>query len=308
MKKVVVTGGAGFIGSHLAEVLAARGYPVVIIDDLSTGKIENIRELLNNPSVEFVKGSVTDLQLLKKLFRDAVYVFHLAAIASVPRSIENPQASHEVNVGGTLNMLLAAKENSVSKVIYSSSAAVYGDIGDHAISEDVVPHPLSPYAATKLAGDYYCQVFNEIYHLPTVCLRCFNIYGPRQDPDSHYASVIPEFINRVSQGNSPVIFGDGKQTRDFIFVADVVAVNILTVENDVSGVFNIARGESVTINQLAGLIIELSGSNVRPIYEESRPGDIRHSLADITKAKAFGYDPKYTLRDGLTETIRWPFP
>jgi UDP-glucose 4-epimerase len=308
MKKVVVTGGAGFIGSHLAEVLAARGYPVVIIDDLSTGKIENIRELLNNPSVEFVKGSVTDLQLLKKLFRDAVYVFHLAAIASVPRSIENPQASHEVNVGGTLNMLLAAKENSVSKVIYSSSAAVYGDIGDHAISEDMVPHPLSPYAATKLAGDYYCQVFNEIYHLPTVCLRCFNIYGPRQDPDSHYASVISEFIKRVSQGNSPVIFGDGKQTRDFIFVADVVAVNILTAENDVSGVFNIARGESVTINQLAGLIIELSSSNVRPIYEEPRPGDIRHSLADITKAKAFGYDPKYTLRDGLTETIRWPFP
>ncbi len=242
MKKVIVTGGAGFIGSHLAERLVGQGYQIVILDDLSTGKMGNIKELLNNDNVEFVQGTVTDLSLLKRLFKDAYYVFHLAAIPSVPRSVENPQASHEVNVSGTLNVLLAAGENSVKKVIYASSSSVYGDTPTLPKKEDMIPHPLSPYAVTKLAGEYYCQVFHKVYKMPTVCLRYFNVYGPRQDPNSQYAAVIPRFIKRDSEGSPPIIFGDGEQTRDFTFIKDAVEANILAAESDACGVFNVGSG------------------------------------------------------------------
>ncbi len=303
MKKVVVTGGAGFIGSHLAEKLAGQGCRTIILDNLSTGKMGNIQELLNSDNVEFIRGSVTDLSLLKRLVKDATYVFHLAAIPSVSQSIESPQASHEVNVSGTLNVLLAARENNVKKVVYASSSSVYGDTPTLPKREGMMPHPQSPYAATKLAGEYYCQVFGEVYKLPTVCLRYFNVYGPRQDPDSQYAAAIPRFIESASAGNSPLIFGDGKQTRDFIFVEDAVEANILAAESDACGVFNIGRGESITINHLAKLIIEFVGNKVKPIYQEPRPGDIRHSLADISKAKAFGYKPGYSLEAGLGEMI-----
>ncbi len=194
MKKVVVTGGAGFIGSHLAEKLAGEDYHVVIIDDLSTGKMENIEELVKKDNVEFIQGSVTKPSLLNRLFKNTRYVFHLAAIPSVPRSIENPRASHEVNANGTLNVLLAAKENGVKKVIYASSSSVYGDTPTLPKSEDMVPRPLSPYAVTKLTGEYYCKVFSGVYKLPTVCLRYFNVFGARQDPDSQYAAVVPIFI------------------------------------------------------------------------------------------------------------------
>ncbi len=305
MKKVVVTGGAGFIGSHLAEELARRDYQTVILDDLSTGKMENIQGLLKKGNVEFTQGSVTDLELLNRIFTDATYIFHLAAIPSVPRSIENPQASHEVNVNGTFNVLLAARENSVSKVIYASSSSVYGDTPTLPKKEDMIPRPLSPYAATKLAGEYYCQVFHEAYKLPTVCLRYFNVYGPRQDPDSQYAAVIPKFIKRVSEGNPPIIFDDGEQTRDFTFIKDAVEANILAAENDVCGIFNIASGKNITINQLAKLVITIAGKNVGLIHQEPRPGDIRHSLADISKARTFSYEPKYSLEVGLGETIRY---
>jgi len=304
-KKVVVTGGAGFIGSHLAERLVEQGYKIIILDDLSTGKIENIKELLNKESVEFVRGSVTDLRLLNRLFQDASYVFHLAAIPSVPRSVENPEASHEVNVNGTLNVLLAARENSVIKVVYASSSSVYGDTPTLPKREDMIPCPLSPYAVTKLTGEYYCQVFSKVYQLPTVCLRYFNVYGPRQDPNSQYAAVIPRFIQRVSEGNPPIIFGDGEQTRDFTFVKDAVEANILAAESDASGLVNISRGESISINELAKLIIGAIGNNVKPIHQEPRPGDIKHSLADIAKARACGYKPKYSLEAGLGETIGW---
>lgn len=305
MEKVIVTGGAGFIGSHLAKELAGRDYQTIILDDLSTGKIDNIKELLKNDSVEFIRGSVTDLSLLKELFKDAYNVFHLAAITSVPRSIENPQAFHEINMSGTLNVLLAARENSVKKVIYSSSSSVYGDTPTLPKKEDMIPHPLSPYAATKLGGEYYCQVFHKVYQLPTVCLRYFNVYGPRQDPNSQYAAVIPGFIKRALAGNSPIIFGDGEQTRDFTFVKDAVEANILVAQSDSCGLFNISRGESMTINRLAELIIELVGNKVEPIHQKPRAGDIRHSLADISKAKAFGYKPRYDLKVGLAETMRW---
>ncbi|MBA7527725.1 UDP-N-acetylglucosamine 4-epimerase [subsurface metagenome] len=305
MKKVIVTGGAGFIGSHLSEELARRDYHVVILDDLSTGKIENVELLLKKKNVEFIQGSVTDLPLLRKLFRGAYYVFHQAAIVSLPRSIENPQVCHEANTSGTLNMLLAARDRNVKKVVYASSSSVYGDTPTLPKRENMLPNPQSPYAVTKVAGEYYCSVFQQVYALPTVCLRYFNVYGPRQDPNSQYAAVIPRFIKRSREGNPPIIFGDGEQTRDFTFVKDTVEANTLAVESDACGVFNISRGESITINRLAKLIIELVGNEVEPIYQDPRPGDIRHSLADISKAKTFGYEPMYGLKDGLAETLRW---
>ena len=303
-KKVVVTGGAGFIGSHLAERLAEQGYPVTVLDDLSTGKIENIKEMVKNATVKFIQGSVTDLPLLKEIFQGISFIFHLAAIPSVPRSLENPLASHEVNVSGTLNVLIAAKENDAGKVIYTSSSSVYGDTPTLPKEEGMMPHPLSPYAAMKLAGEYYCQVFSEVYKLPTVCLRYFNVYGPRQDANSQYAAVIPKFIKMACEGNSPPIFGDGKQSRDFTFVKDAVEATVLAAESDGRGLFNIAQGQSITLNELAELIIKLVGNKVEPIHQEPRPGDVKHSLADISRARAFGYEPKYSLEVGLGEMIR----
>ena len=308
MKRTVVTGGAGFIGSHLAEELASRGYYVVILDDLSTGRTENIEVLLQNKDVQFVQGSITNLPLLHKLFQGVESVFHQAAIPSVPRSIENPLLSHEVNVTGTLNVLLAARDNHIKKVIYASSSSVYGDTPTLPKREDMPPNPQSPYAVTKLAGEYYCRVFQEVYGLSSVCLRYFNVYGPRQDPNSQYAAVIPIFISRVSQGEPPVIYGDGEQTRDFTFVRDAVEANILAAESEATGVFNTGRGEKISINQLAELIITLVGSNLKPVHSEPRPGNIRHSLADICRAQAFGYQPKWSLMAGLRETFSSSMP
>ncbi len=302
--KLLVTGGAGFIGSHLAEELVRRGNYVIIVDNLSTGKMENIKELLGKDDTEFVQGSITDLPLLQRLFRDVEYVFHQAALARVPRSIEDPVSTNEANINGTLNVLVAAKENGVRKVIYASSSSVYGDNPTLPQREDLPPSPLSPYALTKLAGEYYCRIFRRIYGLSTVCLRYFNVYGPRQDHGSQYAAVIPLFIKRLSEGKPPIIFGDGKQTRDFTFVKDVVTANIIAAESTASGILNIARGESVTINDLASLIASIMEKNIKSIYQESRPGDIRHSLADISKARAIGYEPRYSLEDGVRETIR----
>jgi UDP-glucose 4-epimerase len=302
-RKVVVTGGAGFIGSHLAEELTKRGYNVIIVDDLSTGKMENIAFLSARKNVQFTRGTITDLTLLSKLFQDADYVFHQAAIPSVPRSIENPLAAHEVNITGTLNVLLTARDSGVKKVVYASSSSVYGDTPTLPKREDMPPNPQSPYAVTKLAGEYYCQVFHQVYGLPTVCLRYFNIYGPRQAPDSQYAAAIPRFIKRVCQGESPFIFGDGEQTRDFTFIKDAVAANILAAESDATGIFNIGKGERVSINKLAELIVRLIGNNVKPAHKEPRPGDIKHSLADISKARNFGYNPEYGLEKGLKKTI-----
>jgi UDP-glucose 4-epimerase len=302
MSKAIVTGGAGFIGSHLAKELVRRGYQVVIIDNLSTGKISNVEPLLG--SIEFVKGSITNLPLLRKLFSGADYIFHQAAIPSVPRSIENPKASHNSNINGTLNVLLAARDNGIKKVVYASSSSIYGDTPNLPKVEDMMPNPQSPYAVTKLTGEYYCNVFHIIYGLSTVSLRYFNVYGPQQDPDSPYAAVIPIFINSALAGKSPIIYGDGEQTRDFTFIKDVVEANILAAESKVTGTFNIGRSKSVTINQLAQLIIRFVGNSaVKPLHTDPRPGDVAHSLADISKAKAFGYHPKYSLEQGLKETL-----
>ncbi len=304
-EKVVITGGAGFIGSHLTDELVRRGYCTVIVDDLSTGRIENIVELLKNKNLEFVQGSINDLPLLEELFRDVSYVFHQAAIPSVPQSIDNPIVSHETNITGTLNVLLAARDNGAKKVICASSSSVYGDTSTLPKREDMVPHPLSPYAVTKLTNEYYAQVFSRIYRLPTICLRYFNVYGPRQDLNSQYSAVIPQFIRNLIEGNPPIIFGDGNQTREFTFINDIVEANILAAKSDSCGLLNISSGENITINQLTELIMELVGKKIEPIHQEPRPGDILHSVADISKAKVFGYEPKYDLRVGLTETIRW---
>lgn len=302
--KVVVTGGAGFIGSHLAEELARQGYHVIIVDDLSSGKLENIQLLLSSDNVEFLPGSITELPLLQEIFQDANCVFHLAAIPTVPKSIENPLATHEVNVTGTLNVLVAAKDNGVKKVIYASSSSIYGDTPTLPKREDMLPSPQSPYAVTKLAGEYYCQVFQEVYGLPTACLRYFNVYGPRQDPHSQYAAVIPSFIFKLVKNKSPIIFGDGEQSRDFTFVKDAVNATILAAESNATGVFNVGTAQRVTINDLARLITRLTGKDIKPIYQQPRPGDVRHSLADVSKAKRFGYNANYNLEQGLKESIK----
>jgi UDP-glucose 4-epimerase len=304
-KRVLVTGGAGFIGSHLAEELVKQDYAVIVLDDLSTGKMENMAELLRKGDVEFVRGSITDLTLLQKLFRGAQYIFHQAALASVPRSIENPSTTNEVNITGILNILIAAKDNNVKKVIYASSSSVYGDTPTLPKNEQMTPLPQSPYAVTKLAGEYYCQVFHHVYGLETACLRYFNVYGPRQDPNSEYSAVIPRFIKRVLNNEAPIIQGDGEQTRDFTFIKDVVEANILAAENNASGIYNIGTGERITIKELAKNVITVAGEDMEPIYQESRPGDVRHSLADISAAKTFGYKPSYSIEAGLKETFSW---
>ncbi|MBO8181469.1 MAG: SDR family oxidoreductase [Archaeoglobus sp.] len=295
--RAVVTGGCGFIGSNLAEELS-KFMDVVVLDNLSTGKSSNLEGI----DVEFVKGDILDFDLLKKIFKDSEYVFHLAAIVSVQESVDNPVLANEVNIRGTLNILEAARFGEVKKIIYSSSCAVYGDSEELPLKEESLPRPKSPYAVSKLAAENYCKVFSEIYGLKTVSLRYFNVYGPRQDPFSDYAAVIPRFISKALKGESPIIYGDGEQTRDFIYVRDVVKANILAMEKG-EGVYNIASGKSITINELAKLVIRMVGAKTEPVYEEEREGDIRHSVADISKAKELGFSPSYTLEEGIKETI-----
>ena len=304
MKRAVVTGGAGFIGSHLAQELVRRGYHVTVVDNLLTGKLANIRSLIDTGKADFINGSITDVPLLKEAFRGAEFIFHQAAIPSVPRSINDPLSSHEANATGTLKVLLTARDCGVKKVVYASSSSVYGDTPVLPKREDMTPNPLSPYAVTKLAGENYCQVFRQVYGLSTVSLRYFNVYGPRQDPESPYAAVIPKFASRIRSGQPPVIYGDGLQTRDFTFVGDAVAANILAAETDACGVFNVATGNRITLNELADLVTDLMGSAIAPVHAAERPGDIKHSLADISRARSFGYVPRHDIRSGLAETLR----
>ena len=266
---------------------------VVVIDNLSTGRKENIDDLIDEGKIEFVEGSITDLDLLQDIFQNIEYVFHEAALPSVPRSIKDPLTSNQVNINGTLNVLIAAKDTGVKKVIYASSSSVYGDTPTLPKLESMIPNPLSPYAITKLTGEYYCQVFSNVFHLPTVALRYFNVYGPRQDPASEYAAVIPKFITCVMNGQSPIVYGDGEQTRDFTYIDDVIQANILAAESNATGVFNAAGGRRITINELATTIMNICGKKLKISYKESRPGDIKHSLADSSKAnKAFGFSLK----------------
>lgn len=301
--KVVVTGGAGFIGSHLAEELA-KGNEVIIIDDLSTGSEANITPLLIHANIRYVRGSIADLDLLQETLKDTDFVFHQAAISSVPKSIEDPLASNQANITGTLNVLVAARDNRIRKVVFASSSSVYGDTPILPKKEDMHPNPMSPYALTKLTGEYYCKIFQQIYGLPTICLRYFNVYGPKQNPDSQYAAVIPKFIKRLSQNKSPIIFGDGNQTRDFIFIKDVVEANILAALSESTGIFNIGSGKNISLNELAQIIMNIMGVRLEPIHQDQIPGDVKHSLADIAKAKTFGYNPNYSLEEGIKNIIK----
>jgi len=304
--KYIVTGGAGFIGSHISEYLIKRADEVIILDDLFSGRQQNIEPLLKHKNLSFVRGSITDFPLLKEIFTGAEGVFHEAAIASVPRSIKNPLATNEANITGTLNVLLAARDCGVKKVVFASSSSVYGDTPTLPKQEDMKPNPISPYAVSKLAGEYYCRVFSAAYNIPTVCLRYFNVFGPRQDPASEYSAVIPKFITRILNNQSPVIYGDGEQTRDFTYVKDVVQANILAMDRNVEGVFNIAYGNCISLKELASIISNFAGTDTKPIFNPPRTGDVMHSLADIHSAcSLLGYKPKYTIRSGLQETLEW---
>lgn len=304
--KYIVTGGAGFIGSHIVEELAQQKHEVVIFDNLFSGKLENIQSFLKKKGVRFVEGSITDLPLLEKNFEGADGIFHEGAIASVPRSIANPLATNEANITGTLNVLIAARDCNVRKVLFASSSSVYGNTPTLPKREDMTPNPLSPYAVSKIAGEHYLKVFSEVFGLKTLSLRYFNVFGPRQDPKSEYAAVIPRFITKILRRESPTIYGDGGQTRDFTYVKDVVQANIRAMESDAEGVFNVAYCKRIDLNELASLIMEITGITVPLVYEPSRTGDVRDSLADIRRAQdAFGYAPEYTVKKGLEETIAW---
>ena len=294
----MITGGAGFIGSHLVEELS-KASEVLVIDDLSNGKMEN----LSGQDVKFVKGSITDLGLLRTSFEDADCVFHLAAVSSVWKSIEDPLGTARINHDGTLNVLMAAREAGVNKVVFSSSAAVYGD-APGAKLEDFRPEPKSPYGVAKLAGEHYCQVFNELYGMKNISLRYFNVFGPKQE-SSEYATVIPKFIKAVLIGSRPQIFGDGEQIRDFIFVKDVVRANLLAWQHDSTGSYNIASGRCYSINELLKKICEILGEEIEPIYAPPRLGDSMGWMVDISKASKIGFKPEFDLDRGLRCTIEW---
>ncbi|MCS7238277.1 MAG: SDR family oxidoreductase [Thermoguttaceae bacterium] len=300
----LVTGGAGFIGSHLVEALVERGHIVRVIDNLSTGKLSNLERVLRN--IEFVAGDVCDESLVNDLMHGVDYVFHIAALASVPRSVEAPLESHAACATGTVTILDAARRAGVRRVIYASSSAVYGDQPTAAKRETDLPQPISPYGAAKLAGEIYCLAFYATYGLETVALRYFNVFGPRQDPESPYAAVIPRFITAIVRGSQPTIYGDGRQSRDFTFVGDVVRANLLAMENPAAAgrVFNIATGRAVSLLELLGVLEEILDQEIAPIFAPPRPGDIRHSMADITLARQIlGFEPVTSLIEGLRRSI-----
>ena len=303
--RYIVTGGAGFIGSHITRTLVERGHEVTVIDNFSSGKQENIQGLRSTGQVTLVEGSITDLDLLKGNFEGADGVFHEAAIISVPWSVEHPQETAAVNVMGTLNVLVAARDCGVKKVVVASSSAVYGDNPELPKREEMLPEPMSPYALSKMTGEYLGSVFSRSYGLAFVALRYFNVYGPGQDPASAYAAVIPKFITRILNGQVPLVYGDGSQTRDFIYVADVVKANLCAMEKSVEGIFNVASGERTSVNELAKLIPELMDVTVQPLCEQPRKGDILHSYADISRMKQELFTPDISLRTGLKETVAW---
>lgn len=303
----IVTGGSGFIGSHIVETLLNNNEHVIVIDNLATGKIENIEGFRQNHNLEFINGSITDLPLLRKIFTEDVDgIFHEGAIPSVQRSVENPIASNEANITGTLNVLVVARDAGVRKVVFAASSSAYGDTPTLPKVETMPANPLSPYALTKYTCEQYCHLFSKLYGLQTACLRYFNVYGPRQNPESNYAAVIPKFITTILRNESPVIHGDGLTSRDFTFVKDVVQANLKAMLSDAQGVYNIAYGQRTTLNELAHMIMDITGNQVDIRYDDPRVGDVKHSLADITKAQSsFGYTPEYSIRKGLEVTLEW---
>jgi UDP-glucose 4-epimerase len=303
----LVTGGAGFIGSHVAAALAASGASVRVIDDLSTGYTENLEEI--GGDFEFVRGSLNDADALARALGGVEVVFHEAAIPSVPRSVENPAETHRACAEATFSLLVAARRAGVRRLVYAASSSAYGDQPALPKVEEMRPDPLSPYAAAKLVGEYYCQVWWRSYGFEAVSLRYFNVFGPRQDPGSPYSGVISRFISALMRGERPVIYGDGEQTRDFTYVSNVVDANLRAAETPrgVGEVINVANGVRVTLNELLDTLKGITGkTEVEAEYRDPRVGDVRHSLADITRARELlGYEPRVGLEDGLRKTIEW---
>jgi len=308
MAKVLVTGGGGFIGSNLTEALLKQDHQVRVLDNFSTGKKENLAFDPSCPTLEIIEGDIRDLSVCQKAMKGIEYVFHQAALPSVQRSVEDPLTSNSVNVEGTLNVLLSARDAGVKRLIYESSSSVYGDTPTLPKHEEMPPNPLSPYALQKYIGENYCRLFFQLFGLETVSLRYFNIFGPKQDPTSIYSAVIPKFIDALREGRSPIIFGDGEQSRDFTYIDNVVQANLLAMSAvRLNGeAINIACGKRTSLNQLLSFLKEIVGSKVSPIYEEPRKGDIRHSLAEIRKGKQIlTYEPKVDIKAGLKKTVEY---
>lgn len=304
--RYLITGGAGFIGSNTVDELVRRGHSVVVLDDLSSGKEENLAEVRSK--ITFIKGSVTDLEAVQKAAFQADYVIHLAARTSVPRSVKDPVDTNRINVDGTLNVLLAARDNKIKRFVFAASSSAYGDTPTLPKSEDMPPVPISPYGVSKYVGELYAQTFGRCYSLENVCLRYFNIFGPRQDPDSAYSGVLSRFATAYLESTPPVVFGDGEQTRDFTFVDNAVQANIQACEaSSASGrTFNIGTGRSISLNQVLRLFEKIAGKTLGVNYEPAREGDIRDSLADIRLAQeSLGYKPTVQIEEGLERTYAW---
>ncbi len=306
MARFLVTGGAGFIGSNIVQALVERGEIVRVLDDFSTGREENLRDFVDD--IELIEGDIRDKGLVSRAMSDVDHVLHQAALASVQRSIDDPEASNQVNVQGTLNLLEAAREHSVKRFVYASSSSVYGDSEELPKREVMPTNPKSPYAITKLAGEWYCRVYSEIFGLPTVSLRYFNVFGPRQDPNSEYSAVIPIFIKALLSNEPPTIFGDGEQSRDFTFVENVVQANLLACHSPGSGgqVFNVACGDRFTLIELYDRLKTIIGSKLEPKFGPRRPGDVKHSQASIRAIEeAIEYRTLVGFEEGLERTVRW---
>ena len=305
MTRYLVTGGAGFIGSHLVEALVEHGEHVRVLDDFSTGRRENLSAVAEH--IELLKGDVTDAETVERAMAACDYVLHLAAIASVEASLKEPQRTHRINVGGTLNVLEAARRIRVRRVVFASTTALYGDHTALPLREELPPHPLSPYAASKVAGEAYCRAFHASYGLPAVALRFFNAYGPRQDPANPYSGVVSIFAAQLDRGDRPVIYGDGKQTRDFVYVADIVRAVLLACEREAAagGIFNIAGGEQTSVLQLAAELNQVLDTNLMPIFAPARTGEVRFSQGDARRARqVLAWEPRISLREGLSRLVQ----
>lgn len=301
---ILVTGGAGFIGSHIARSLAERGERVRVLDNLSSGRSDNLAGIAGE--IEVIEGDLRDAEVVARAVDGCEVVYHQAAVPSVPRSVADPRTSLDAGITGTLNVLLAARDRGARRVVFASSSSIYGDTPVMPKHEDMTPKPLSPYAISKLSAEQLCGVFTRLYGLETVALRYFNVFGPNQDPASEYAAVIPKFIAAVAAGERPTIFGDGEQSRDFTYIANVVDANLRAAEvPEASGrVFNIASGRAITVNRMLALVGELLDKPAEADYTDPRPGDIRDSLADITAARdVLGYDPEVSFEDGMAMTV-----
>jgi len=302
----LVTGGAGFIGSNLTIALVKMGHGVRVLDNFATGSLDNLQPVLKE--IEVQRGDLRNLDDVRRAVAGVEVVFHQAALPSVPRSVADPLTTSEVNISGTLNVFWASRDAGVRRVVYASSSSVYGNSDILPKLESMPPSPRSPYAATKLAGEVFGKIFYELYRLETVGLRYFNVFGPRQNPKSEYAAVVPRFVSALLNRNRPVIYGDGEQSRDFTFVDDVVQANLLAWQAAGVGgeVFNIAGGNRITLNNLLDILINITGIQVEAVYAESRPGDVRHSMAGIEKAsRMLGYFPKTSINEGLRLTVEW---